>query len=53
MTTLRTPSKTVYYETFPLFDGESDSFDLDDELYVILHEVQIATLLHHPVHLQE
>jgi hypothetical protein len=49
----RTPIKSVYYENFPLLDGEFDSLDLDDELDFILHEAQIATHLHHPVHLQE
>ncbi len=53
MNTQRTSIKPVYYETFPLLDGEFDRFDLDDELDFILREAEMATFLHHPVHLQE
>ncbi|MGK2872490.1 MAG: hypothetical protein ACSLFL_09585 [Alphaproteobacteria bacterium] len=53
MDTQRTHIKPVYYESFPLIDGEFDSSDLDEELKFILHETQSATLFHKPLHLQE
>ena len=53
MITQRTHIKPIYYENFPLIDGEFDSFDLDDELEFILLETQSATLFHKALHLQE
>ncbi len=53
MHTQRTHIKPVYYENFPLIDGEFDSFDLDEELEFILEETQSATHFHKTLHLQE
>ncbi len=53
MNTQRTHISPIYYENFPLIDGEFDSFDLDEELEFILQETQSATLFHKALHLQE
>ncbi|MFZ5502510.1 MAG: hypothetical protein ACOY3V_03095 [Pseudomonadota bacterium] len=53
MLTHRAPNKPIYYEPFPLLDGEFDRFDLDDELNFILREAETATLFHRPLRLQD
>ncbi|MCK9993469.1 MAG: hypothetical protein Dbin4_01989 [Alphaproteobacteria bacterium] len=49
----RTPEKSIYYKDFPLIDAEFDSFDLEEELDFILHEMQSATFVHKTLNLRE